>query len=504
MSSDGASTGSKVLRGASWTFAIKAVERSLGVVSTVILARLLTPSDYGLVAMATALIAVLEIVRSFNFEAALIQRVVTAKGDYDTAWTLNIVMGAVLTLLALLLARPLADFYREPSLVDVATALAFVPLISSAYNIGLAQYRKAMQFRPEFIYFTSRKFTTVIVTIPLAFVTRSYWALVAGILAGQLVATIVSYRLHAFRPSLSLAQCRSLLQFSLWTLIGGGLTTARTRISHFVLGRMSGAEALGSYSMASDLATMPTTELVMPLNRALFPAYAGMANDGRSIRMAYLRVLGAIALVTTAAAVGIFAVGDLLVPLVLGEAWTGVVPLLGPLAAFGLSVSLQTNATAVYWGVGKPRLAAGISAILLLLIVVPLVPFTAKWGAFGTALACMSAGIITVPVTFVLVGRLLGLGAADFIGQLWRPLVAAGVMLLAVRAVKFLLLEANQWMALATSILVGALVYCCVLIVLWWLSRRPDSAERFLVTMLRDRMNRSRRRSKAREEEGER
>jgi lipopolysaccharide exporter len=490
MNSHAASARSKVLRGAGWTFAIKLVERSLGIVSTVVVARLLTPSDYGLVAMATALIAVLEIFRSFNFEAALIQRATVVKEDYDTAWTLNVAMGAILTFAALMLARPLADFYREPALIPVATTLAFVPLFSSAYNIGLAQYRKSMQFRPEFIYFTSRKFTTVVVTIPLAFWTRSYWALVAGILAGQIVSTAVSYRLHQFRPSMTFSQWRSLLKFSLWTLIGGGLTTARTRVSHFVLGRIGGADALGAYSLASDLGTMPTTELVMPLNRALFPAYAGMASDGRSLRMAYLRVLGVIAVFATAAAFGIYAVGGLLVPLFLGEAWVGVVPLLGPLAVFGLSISLQTNATAVYWGVGKPRLAAAISAILLLIIVVPLVPFTARWGAFGTALACMIAGIVTVPVTFVLVGRLLGLRARDFVGQLWRPLLAAGVMWLAVRWVVAALVDTNGWIALAASILCGLLVYCSLLSGLWWLAGRPDSAERFVIDMLRERLER--------------
>jgi hypothetical protein len=106
-------------------------------------------------------------------------------------------------------------------------------------------------------------------------------------------------------------------------------------------------------------------------------------------------------------------------------------------------------------------------------------------------------------VTFVLVGRLLGLGAGDFIGQMWRPLAAAAAMFLTVRAIVSLLVDANQWMALAVSIVFGTLAYGCFLLVLWWLSGRPDSAERFLITMLQDRMYRSRQKSKNAEQEHE-
>jgi lipopolysaccharide exporter len=492
MAEVGGSTGAKVLKGSAWIFGVKVFERTLGIVSTVILARLLQPSDYGLVAMAMSLVAVLEIFRSFNFEAALIQRPDVLAADYHTAWTLNVAMGGLLSIVCLLLARPLAEFYREPALVEVILVLALVPLVSSAYNIGLAQYRKQLKFRPEFIFFASRKLATILVTIPIAFFTRSYWALVIGIVTGQLVGTVVSYRLHEFRPRFNLSSTRSLLNFSVWTLIGGGLTTARVRVSHFVLGRVGGPHDLGAFAMASDIATMPTTELVMPLNRAIFPAYAGMAKDPATLRRTYLRVIGMIALVTTPTAIGVYAVADLVVPLLLGDSWHAVTPLLGPLGVFGLMMSLQTNANAIYWGMGRPRFAALTSALLLLFLIVPLIPMTTRFGAMGTAISCMIAATVSVPITFWLIGKLLNASMRDFTSQLWRPAVAAGVMYFGVRSWISAFDSANAWMLLGSALAVGALLYSSVILLLWMFSGKPDSAESFVNRLVRERLQKAR------------
>ena len=137
-------------------------------------------------------------------------------------------------------------------------------------------------------------------------------------------------------------------------MVGNVLATARVRASHFVLGRLGGTGSLGIFTMANDISTLPTTELVMPINRAVFPAYAGMAENPVALRMAYIAVIGMVALAITPAAVGLIAVAPLAVPLLLGPAWLGVVPLVPALASYGLSISLQTNSQ---FGVLGPRAA---------------------------------------------------------------------------------------------------------------------------------------------------
>ena len=261
---------SRVAKGAAWIFGFKILERSLGFVSTLILARLLVPEDFGIVAMATSLMAIIEMLTAFNFEAALIQKQAPTRADYSAAWTLNVILGVGSAIVMVALAHPLASFFREPGLVPVVFALSLVPIAQSAYNIWLTEYRKKLQFRPDFVYQASKKIGGFLLTVPLALWMGSYWALIVGMVGSQVIGTVMSYRLHASRPRLSLAGSRALLNFSTWTMIGNVLTTARVRASHFVLGRLGGPGSLGIFTMANDISTLPTTELVMPIDGRCF------------------------------------------------------------------------------------------------------------------------------------------------------------------------------------------------------------------------------------------
>ena len=257
--------------------------------------------------------------------------------------------------------------------------------------------------------------------MPLAFAFRSYWALVAGIVGSQLVGTLVSYRLHPFRPRPTLASTRSLLSFSTWTLIASAMSALRMRISHFALGRIGGASSLGTFAMASEIATLPTTELVMPINRAVYPAYARIAGDSDTLKRGYLGVLGIVALAVAPAASGLIAVAPVAVPVLLGPSWTGVTPLVTPLALFGLLMALQTNAGSVYLALGRPRVYAAIGGVMLAVMLALIVPLTRARGAEGAAFSCLFTGFISFGVTVWTMMRMLDLRLHDFAALLWRP-----------------------------------------------------------------------------------
>jgi O-antigen/teichoic acid export membrane protein len=478
--------GTKAAKGAAWVFSFKILERLIGFASTLILARLLVPADFGVVAMATSVIAILEVFTAFNFEMAIIQRPVASRADYDTAWTLNMLLGLGMAVVMLLAAYPVSLFYREPALFLVVIALALVPPLQNFYNIGITEYRKQLEFRPDFIFQVSKKFSAFVITIPLALTFRSYWALVAGIVGSQLVGTFVSYRLHDFRPRFSLSSTRSLLGFSGWTLIASGMLTLRFRLSHFVLGRIGGAASLGTFAMASDIATLPTTELVMPINRALFPAYARIASDHAALSQAYLAVLGVVALCVAPAAAGLIAVAPVAVPVLLGPSWAGVTPLVTPLALFGLSMALQTNSGSVYLALGRPRVYAGICALMLLGMAVLIVPLTRARGSEGAALSCVIVGVATFFVMIWTMNRLLKLRLRAFLSCLWRPTVATlGMYLLVNRYVDHAVASGTSAVqTLAGAVVMGALLYPTLAYLAWRGARRPAGAETLVASRI--------------------
>jgi PST family polysaccharide transporter len=190
-------------------------DRSLGIVSTMILARLLIPADFGLVAMAMSVIAIVELATTFNFELALIQKADPVREHFDTAWTLNILIALGGALLTAALAYPAASFYGDPRLVSVMLAIGAAWLVSGFENTGIANFRRQMDFWAEFRWMASKRVASFIVTMIAALAFRSYWALVVGMVTGRDTGVVMSYAMHPFRPRFALSRARAVLVFRL-------------------------------------------------------------------------------------------------------------------------------------------------------------------------------------------------------------------------------------------------------------------------------------------------
>ncbi|MCL4721472.1 MAG: oligosaccharide flippase family protein, partial [Gammaproteobacteria bacterium] len=275
----------------------KWVERGLGLISTLILVRLLSPADFGVVAMGLSFIFMGELLAAFSFDVALIQNQRATPDHYHSAWTLNVALGAGIAAFMLLLASPIAGFYGRPEVFPVVCVLALGPLLASLENIGVVAFRKDLEFRKEFLLQVSRKVIGFVVTVPLAFWLRSYWALVAGILAAKLGGTLVSYWAHPFRPRVSFSEVRSLMNFSRWLLLNNVVGFLKERSSDFVIGRLNGPAALGLYNVSYEFSNLPTNEIGAPINRALLPGYAKLKDDPGQVRITFANVAGVLAVI---------------------------------------------------------------------------------------------------------------------------------------------------------------------------------------------------------------
>jgi O-antigen/teichoic acid export membrane protein len=480
--------------GATWMVLFKLLERSIGLCSTIVLARLLVPEDFGLVALATAMIAALELLSAFSFDVLLIQKRQAERSHYDTAWTLNVLVGAVLSGLVLLLAGPAAQFYSEPRLAPVMWLLALAPLVGSLENIGVVAFRKEMQFRKEFAFLLAKKLVAVAVTISLAFTLRNYWALVAGIVTGRVVTTSLSYWVHPFRPKFSLAHGREMANFSTWMYLSNMASFVANKSSDFIVGKFAGPASLGVFSIAYEMSNLPTSELVAPINRAVFPGYAQLAGDASRLRDAYLRVIAVIALATIPAGVGIAATASVFVPLIFGPKWAEAVPLIGVLACFGLLQSLQNNCGSVYYALGRQRTNATILVAYDVLLVAALVSFTMRWGAIGAAFALLCSAAVMVPANIATVCRYLEIRPRAFFAVVWRPAAGAatmyGVLAWLERALDPGLAAAHLFAVLLVLVAMGAATYVATVAVLWRLNRAPAGAETDVLRMAQARLRR--------------
>jgi lipopolysaccharide exporter len=478
----------KMARGALWMVLLRISVRSLGLISTVVLARLLVPADFGLVAMATSVIVLLELATAFSFDVPLIQNANTDREHFDTVWTLNITLYSCLAALLVVLAVPAAAFYHEDRLADVIYVLAIGFLVQGFDNVGVVHFRKELNFARDFWLLFAKKVIGFAVTIPLAFLLRNYWALIAGMVTGNVLGVALTYLLHPFRPRFSLAHAAQMLRFSKWLLFNNGIGFLQTRAADFIVGRLAGSSALGVFSMAFEIATLPTTELASPINRVALPAYSKLAGDRAALRDSYLNLLSVIAFFALPAGLGIAAVAPWLVDLFLGDKWTAAVPIVQLLGVFGAINALTTNAGPLYNGIGKPRTISLLGGIHVVVLLTACIGLVIDFGVAGIAVAYVGTAILMSPVIFFFVGNELRVGLTGIGAVLWRSLLSATAMYGFVRYLSSVVTAAGIDESLSILLIVvpaGALLYVACAVALWQLSGRPLTGEaRFLTSVL--------------------
>lgn len=476
----------KIAKGAAWMVLFKLVDRSIGLISTVVLARVLLPEDFGLVAMAMTFIGALQLLVSFSFDVALIQNPHAGRDEFDTAWTFNVLFALGCAVVLALAAPSVASFYREARLVEVIYSLAIGFAAQGFSNIGAVAFRRDMQFNREFKFLLGKRLATC-VTIPLALYLQNYWALVIGQLTGTFLSLALSYIVSDYRPRFSMRAKLALFHQSKWLMVNNVILFFNRSAGQFLIGRVAGAQALGMYTIATEISTLPTTELVAPINRAAFPGYA-KAQDTAELRSSFLHVIASIALFALPAGIGIAVVADLLVPAALGWNWIAAVPIIQVLAIFGTLEALQTNIGYVYLAQGKSRMVTWCAGLQFLLLLLLLIPGTYYFGAIGAAYAFLGAILLFMPINQFLIARCLDLSTRHFLRTLYRPMLASLVMAGAVLLVKSTLVlrqvTLDYVLALLLCVVVGAAVYVAVVYLMWRAAGRPLGPEDFGFTKL--------------------
>ncbi|QNA90821.1 lipopolysaccharide biosynthesis protein [Massilia sp. Dwa41.01b] len=474
----------KIAKGAVWMVAFKFLDRGIGLISTLILARMLVPADFGLVAMSMILIAAMQLLVSFSFDVQLVQNPKAGPEHFNTAWTFNVIFATVCGIALAGLAIPAAQYYNEARLENILYVLALSFAIQGFSNIGTVKFQREMRFDKEFRFLLSKRLATLVVTIPLAFIMRNYWALVLGQLAGTVLSVVQSYVVSTYRPRLSFAARAEMFHASKWLVVNNVIQFVNNRAAQFIIAHHTTPAALGTHSIATEIATLPTTELVAPINRAAFPGYAKAAHDLDLLRDSFLKVISSIALFSIPAGVGIFAVADLLVPAALGWQWLTAIPLIQILAIHGVIKAVQTNITYVYLALNRPRLITIVWAVQAVFMVAVLIPAVANYGVIGASWSYLATGIVMIPVNQGMVARCLNLGWSTFCRQLVRPFIASLVMAAVVLLVKSQLVlhhgaTFEYVLALLLCGAIGALTYAATLYLLWRLAKMPHGLERY-------------------------
>jgi O-antigen/teichoic acid export membrane protein len=357
-----------------------------------------------------------------------------------------------------------------------------------AGSVGLVLIRKELDFAREFRYTLFSRLFTLVITITLAIVLRNYWAIVFGTAAGVIFECWLSYRMHPYRARLSLAKARMYLSFSAALVPLNICSYLAMKVDSFVVGRIGPAATLGIYNMAAELSAMLTSELTAKIGRALYPSYATLTSERARLREAFLTSFSALVIVNAAFGLGLLAVSEDFVAVVLGAKWKATVPLIEWLAVAGMLRAIMGNLTGGILIVsGRERAASILTFVRFAVLAACSIAGGHLGGVQGVAVGVTLGIAVLIPIGAVALVRLLGFGFADLARVAWRPVVAGAAMLVMVRLLHASSVETPA-ITLALDVVTGAVVFLGTLGALWWLSGRPEGAEKMVVNAVASRM----------------
>lgn len=479
---------SKVARGSLWISAARALVNGLALISTVVLARLLTPEDFGIVAIAVTLLAVVSAMTDLSLAQALIQHENPLRTHFDTVWTLGVLRGTIVGGLYAVSGPLVADIFNDGRLAPVMAVLGGGIFLTGLANPRRIMLQKDLIFWQDFLLKVGEKLVAVIVTVAIALIYRSYWALVWGTIAGQAASVLVSYTIMPYRPKIGFEGARRLFSFSIWLTLGQVMNTVNWRFDQLLLGRFIGKADLGLYSVGDNLAQLPTREATAPLTQTLFPAFAKVAGAPDRLRSVYQ---SSQALVTAAAlplGVGTALLAHPIVLLTMGPKWLGAVVVIQGLASIFALQTLGSLVQPLGMAVGGTRSLFTRDAIMFAIRIPIITTGLMLGGLVGVVLARIVSGLVAIAFNMSLIKKLIGVSVLEQVLVNRRALVSVSLMVIGVVAVRTVLPDNVDALSLVLTIVgqaaFGAAIYCGASAVQWRLSGRPSGPETAILRVL--------------------
>lgn len=471
--------------GAMWTAGGRVVSNLLGVLSTLALARLLTPADFGLVALATIVLSIIAGITELSLSSALIQHKSPQRKHYDTAWTLNMLRAGAIAVLLFTAGYPVAWGYQDDRLIGIFFALGGGALISGLVNPRLVDFRRRLSFHQEIFIDLITRVVGLIVAVVIALIFRSYWALVIGTLASQLACVIMSYVLIPYLPRISFAHWRNLFSFSGWLLLSSILTAINFRVDQLALGAILGAGTLGQYTVGDKLSSLPVNESTAPIAQVLFPVYARLQDDPERLRQAFLRSQCLLVAVALPVGVGLALIAEPFISLVLGPAWHLAATVVQFLSLGYTALAFTKPVNPLAMGLGRTRALFWID-LAYIIVRYPLI-FAGLYfgGLIGLLFGRLISAAIGILMDVFLARHLAGVTVRAQLLSNWRAVAATLVMAGCVWGVGLMFTGRPEVLRLAVMIPIGGISYLGTTIALWLASSKPFGPEREVLDLLR-------------------
>lgn len=456
--------GARTLTGAGWLVLSRFSGRLIDVLMLLVLARLLVPADFGLVALAMLAISVIDIVLEVPVTQALTRLPAIERSHLDTGFTLGLLRAGTVLLLVAAVSWPMAWFYRDDRLIELLLVLSAGPAMRGLYNPAMVRFVRSINFRPAVFAELTGKVYAACLALTIASSGGGYWALAAGSVAGPFITSVVSYGLSPYRPRISLERLSDFASFVGWFSAAQIVAALNWQYDRMLLGRSLDRGAFGQFAMASDVAVLPTQSLIGPAMQPVMAALSRLAEDRERMRAAFLKAARFAMLVSVPVSLGMALTGDLAVGVLLGPAWREAAPILQGLALAVVTIPYFQATYSLALAVDRPAAIFRLNVIDLALRV-GLIALGLWWaGVTGVVAARGLLGLALLFLCLFAVRSLASIPVGLQLKNLWKVAVAGAVMAGAVLALRAGLPQGlSPVLLLLACAATGSLVYVAVL-----------------------------------------
>lgn len=417
----------KTISGAKWSAMATVMIIGLGLAQMAVLARLFDGHQFGLLTVSLVIIALADTLSDFGIANSIIQRKEISQLELTTLYWLNVGLGLVVCAAVYLLSDTIARALHNPDLAPLikTLSLAFVVIPHGQ------QFRALMQKELEFNKIGSIETAAVLSGFTFTVISACYWPLAMTAILGYLVNSAVRTLLFGYfgrkiyRPGLhfSLSAVMPNLRFGAWLTADSIINYVNTNLSTLTLARILGASVAGGYNLAYNVAVVPPMKLNPIITRVLFPAFAKIQDDNQKLRVNFYKLLSVVGIINFPALLGLMVVSNNFVPLVFGEKWLHIVPILQLLCVVGLLRSVGNPIGSLLMAKARVDISFKFNVFKTFLFIPAVIIGGQLGGAIGVTFGFLLVQIInTVLSYFVMIKPVLGPSYRDYLLSLWLPL----------------------------------------------------------------------------------
>lgn len=458
----------KAMKGFFWVALSSFIVQGGQFITKLILARLLMPKDFGILAMALVVTNALSLITDFGGGTAIVYFKKRLRDVVNTSFLMTTTIGLAFSILIYLSSDIVASFFNEPTVGSILKMFSIIFLLLAPTSVSKSMLIKELKFNKIILADMCSILIYAITTVSMALNGYGVWSLVAGYLGSVSTNAIVLMLISRWRPTLQfdIGIARKLVKYGKYVIMTSIIGFLALQGDSAVIGKMVNSTMLGFYVMAYTIANIPATQISGIISTVMFPSFSKLQNSFERLRNAYMKTLDMMLLVSIPFIFGVIAITGEFIKYVLGSKWGPIAVPLYMLLWFSLFRSLLKLTGLLFQAIGKPDITMKMMLYELIIFAVLVVPLTLRGGIIGTSIATTIPMFLAAIYSMYMVRKILGVDLLKLLKILFSATAYSLFMFISLLLIKNFLFDVNSLFRLLVLVFIGVSIYAATLLLL--------------------------------------